>query len=260
MTRRAGVTIVIPTRNQELLLPRTIASALQAVALLCRQGIAGEVLVIDDHSRDGSLTLLRKLEALHFADGLRVLAFADQAGLVAGRNQALLIAHFPYVAYLDAGDELLPENLHLFVRTLQETGAAAAYGNLLIRMPSSRCAHSVMSNESMQAKIFSEDYVGSCAVFDRLQLLDVGGYQFDQDIGAAQELWMHLAANGRRMVFVPAVLGYHYLAPCEAARGEGESRPVKPDHAKRVFGPVRLRAALPLNTRHLRYHPEIGDL
>jgi len=32
------------------------------------------VLVVDDSSRDGSLTLLRQMEALHAPDGLRVLA------------------------------------------------------------------------------------------------------------------------------------------------------------------------------------------
>ena len=38
------------------------------------------MLVLDNHSRDGSLSLLRKLEALHYTDGLRVLAFADHGG------------------------------------------------------------------------------------------------------------------------------------------------------------------------------------
>jgi glycosyltransferase involved in cell wall biosynthesis len=260
MTRRPGVTVAISNWNQEFLLPRSIASALEAVAALRDEGIAGEVLVLDNHSRDGSLSLLRKLETLHYADGLRVLAFADRGGLVAGRNQALLNGHFPYITFLDAGNELLPANLHLFVRTLQQTHAAAAYGNLLIRTVTSRCAHSVTSNESMQAKLITANHVDGFAVFDRLQLLDVGGYVDDERIQEDHELWMHLAANGRRSVFVPVVLGYYYLLPSSMGPANDKSKPMSQDPVNRVFDPFRLRAALPMNTHHLRYHPEIGYL
>ena len=136
----------------------------------------GEVLVIDDCSRDGSLTLLRQLEALHRADGLRVLAFAKNEGLAASRNQAILNARFTYIAFLDADNELIPANLPYFVRTLKETRAAAAYGTLLMRTVSSRTAFGVASNESVQPKLFEANYIDALAVFDRQQLLDVGGY------------------------------------------------------------------------------------
>src|SRR5690348_3532366 len=96
-----GVTIAIPNWNHEVLLPRSILSALRAIALLREQGIAGEVLVIDDFSRDGSPTLLRQLEALYCRFNLRVLAFGANAGLAASRNQALTHARFRYVAFLD---------------------------------------------------------------------------------------------------------------------------------------------------------------
>ncbi|MGH7867193.1 MAG: glycosyltransferase family 2 protein, partial [Candidatus Dormibacteraceae bacterium] len=192
--------------------------------------------------------------------GLRVLAFADHGGRVATRNQGLVNARFPYILFLDAGNEVLPENLHLFVRTLQQTRAAAAYGNLLIRTMSSRCAHGVISNESMQPRLFKDNYVDGCAVFDRHQLLDVGGYAFDEDLQGDHELWMHLAANGRRSVFVPVVMGYYYLLPGSMGQVDDTSKPVNQNRVNRVFDPLRLRAALPMNTHHLRYHPEIGYL
>jgi glycosyltransferase involved in cell wall biosynthesis len=260
MTHPAGVTIAIANGNREWLLPRSIASALQAVAVLRRREMAGEVLVLDDHSRDGSLALLRNLEARHYGDGLRVLAFADHGALGAARNQGLLNARFSYIAFLDTGNELLAENLPLFVRTLQETRAAAAYGNLLVRTASSRCAHSIISNESMQAKLFTENYVDACAVYDRGQLLDVGGYASDEHIAADHEQWMHLAASGRRVVFVPVTLGYCYLLPGSTNSADEELKPVRQEPVNRMFDPLRLRARLPMNTYHLRYHPEIGYL
>jgi glycosyltransferase involved in cell wall biosynthesis len=257
MTRPVGVTIAISNWNHELLLPRALASALRAVALLRTEGMCGEVLVIDDHSRDGSRSLLRKLEALHFADGLRVLALAAHSGFAFSRNQALLNARFPYVLFLNADNELIPENVSCFVRTLQQTRAAAAYGNVLIRSVSSRCAHYVSSSESMQAKLFQANYVDGFALFDRQQLLDDGGYGVDENSAEEQELWMHLAVNGRRCVFVPVALGYHYLLPHTADRGEDHT---EKSRLNRVFDPFHLRATQPMNTRHLRYHPEVGYL
>src|SRR5688572_28364497 len=52
----AGMTIAIPNWNHELVLPRSVASALDGVGQLARHDVRAEVLVIDDASRDGSLT------------------------------------------------------------------------------------------------------------------------------------------------------------------------------------------------------------
>src|SRR5687768_16903497 len=84
-----GVTVAIPNWNHELLLARSVGSALRAVRLLRLRGVPGEVLVVDDASRDGSLVLLRQMEALHYGDGLRVLALGRNGGLAATRNAAL---------------------------------------------------------------------------------------------------------------------------------------------------------------------------
>ena len=258
MTHPGGLTIAILSRNHELFLPRLLVPALEAVALLRAQGSDGEVLVIDDHSRDGSLALLRNLEARHFADGLRVLALATHAGRAASRNQGLLNARFPYIAFLDANNELLADNVSLFLRTLQQTGAAAVYGNLLVRSMTSHCAHNILSNESIQTKLFKRNYVDGFALFDRRQLLDCDGFAAEEHLREDHELWINLAASGRRIVFVPVVLGYYYLLPQSlGATDTFFSRDERPDDAQE-FNQLRLRASLPANTEHLRHHPEIG--
>src|SRR5262249_40222991 len=150
----AGVTIAIPNWNHEIVLPRSIASALRAVDRLRDEGIPAEVLVIDECSRDGSLTLLRQLEALYYKNGFRYLTFGITASLAARRNAALRHARYRYLAFLDADNELIPENLPLFVETLEQTRAAVAYGNLLVRSPTANHAHFVLSNESIQKRIF----------------------------------------------------------------------------------------------------------
>jgi glycosyltransferase involved in cell wall biosynthesis len=254
-----GVTIAIPNWNHEILLPRSILSALRARAILHQRGVPAEVLVIDDYSRDGSLTLLRQLEALYHKDGFRYLAFASNGGLSASRNQALANARHRYVAFVDADNELIPENLPLFVQTLRETKAAVAYGTLLIRTPTAGYAHNVLSNESIQGRLFQGNYVDAFSVVDRLQLLDVGGYEVSYRAVEDYELWQHLATNGRRMVFVPVTLGYYYALPGSMGRNEDAERAFC-QRNRRIFDQVNTRRRLRMNTDQLRYHPELGYL
>ena len=56
-----GVTIFIPNWNHRAYLPRSIRSALQAIERLKEAGYSGELLVIDDASRDGSQKFLLKI-------------------------------------------------------------------------------------------------------------------------------------------------------------------------------------------------------
>jgi glycosyltransferase involved in cell wall biosynthesis len=259
MLAQAGVTIAIPNWNHEILLPRAITSALRAVNLLRIEGVPAEVLVIDDCSRDGSQTLLRQLEALYYQDGLRCLAFGANAGLAASRNQTLNHARYRYLAFLDADNELIPENLPLFVKTLEQTRAAVAYGNLLVRAPTADHAHFVLSNESIQKKLFryQSNYVDAFSVWDRLQLLDVGGYDASLHFLEDHEMWLHLATNGRRIVFVPAVLGYYYILPAAMSR-DIPKQEIVAARLVRIFNQVNVRELLQVNTCHLRYHPDLG--
>jgi teichuronic acid biosynthesis glycosyltransferase TuaG len=261
MMAQQGVTIAIPNWNHELLLPRSVASALRAVALLRSEGVPAEVLVIDDCSRDGSQTLLRQLEALYHKDGLRCLAFGANAGLAASRNQTLNHARYRYLAFLDADNELIPENLLLFVKTLEQTRAAAAYGTLLIRSPTAAYAHFVFSNESIQKKLFryQSNYVDAFSVWDRLQLLDVGGFDASYNPLEDYAMWLHLATNGRRIVFVPAVLGYYYLLP-DSMITDRKKQDIPLARIVRTFNQTKAREFLRVNTCHIRYHPALGSI
>ena len=184
-----------------------------AVRILRSQGIPAEALVIDDCSRDGSLTFLRQLEALHYQDGLRVLARASNSGLAAARNLALEQAHHRYIVFMDADNELLPENMPLFRRALIETGAAMAYGNLIVSQVTAGNACGILNNESFQHRMFQGNYIDAFSMVDRVQLLDVN--KFSPSLAGIEdyEMWLHLACNGRRLVFVPLVFGYYYLMP-----------------------------------------------
>jgi glycosyltransferase involved in cell wall biosynthesis len=256
-----GVTIAIPNWNHELVLPRAVGSALEAAARLRESGAGAEVLVADDESRDGSVTLLRQLEALHHADGLRAVCLDPNAGLARVRNRALAEAAYRHVLFLDADNELLPDNLPLFYRAATATGAAAVYGNLLTRQGGSSDG-SVMSNESFQTRMFVHNYVDAFALFDAVQVSELGGYTADDRVRAREdwELYLHLAASGREVVFVPAVLGYYHDAPGSMIKQSAGHHAAQAAHLRRAFDQFGARGHLPLNTLHKTYHPDIGYL
>ncbi|OAI42033.1 hypothetical protein AYO40_02035 [Planctomycetaceae bacterium SCGC AG-212-D15] len=256
---KEGVTVAIPNWNHELLLSRGIASALAAVRALREEGGDGEVLIIDDASRDGSLPLLRQLETQYYGAGLRVLALARNAGLAHARNLALTHRRYRHIVFLDADNELIPKNTPCFWRAAQETSAAACYGNLLVRTITSQRAFFVYSNEPFQDRIFQNNYVDALAMFDGDQLADGGGYLPNASPIEDHEQWLHLATNGRGVVFVPAVFGYYYLLPESMITDAGKAQAAT-SMVRRMYDQFEARAHLPMKTRHLRYHPAIGYL
>lgn len=255
----AGVTIAIPNWNHEYLLARSVGSAVRAVRALRAHDVPAEVLVVDDYSRDGSLTLLRQIEALHFDDGVRVIALAQNGGLPVARNVALLNARFRYIAFMDADNELVPENLYQFYRAIMQTRAAVVYGNLVWQGRTAGHA-SLMSNESFQSRAFTENYIDAFALVDRLQVLDTCGYLNSVEMQAREdwELYLHLAANGRRIIFVPLVFGIYYDVIGSMIKEADESHDRQQAYIRRVFDQLGIRGRLTLNTRHLRYHPDVG--
>lgn len=259
-----GVSITIPCWNAEFFLGRSIKSALSAVSKLQSAGVDAEVLVIDDGSRDGSLTLLRQLEAIYYPHGLRVLALAHNQGLPRVRNLALRVARYRHMIYLDADNQLAFENTPLFYRAAIETKAAIVYGNLLAKAHETQEVVFMGSNQSFQPKMFHTNYIDACALYDRAQIFDAGTYQTHPEIYGHEdwELFLHLAANGRLLVFVPVTFGTYYINPgsmLEEIRGNAHYNFVE-RYIQRVYDQLEIRQSHAINTQHVRYHPDIGYL
>jgi hypothetical protein len=166
-----------------------------------------------------------------------------------------------YVLFMDADNELVPENLWHFYRSIRDTRAAAVYGNLLSRRLDSGNV-SILSNESFQDRMFQANYVDAFALFDRRQLLDCGGYSDNPGVRGREdwELYLHLAACGRRVVFVPMVMGLYHDLPNSMIKQMSNTEAEQTAYVARVYDQLGLRGRMPLNTQHLRYHPDIGYL
>lgn len=258
--RTDGISFIIPNWNHELVLPRSIRSALLAADHLAEHGVPAEVIVVDDASRDGSPVLLRQLEALYHERGLRVLAFGRNAGPAVARNTGLHRARYRYAVLLDADNEIIPRNVHHFYRSIRATEAAVVYGNLIIKSVNHIC---ISGNESFVVRMFERNHIDTCALYDVQQMLDVAAFSLDHDMHAEDwEMHLHLAASGLRLVHVPMAFGWYYCndlsrnQDIEQDASEGVTRRFQ--RIYRQYPEVRDR--FHLNTLHLRYHPDLGYL
>jgi glycosyltransferase involved in cell wall biosynthesis len=211
--RPSGVTIVIPNWNHRAFLPRSIRSARTALAALRQMGVPGEVLVIDDASRDGSARQLRSLSSFYGWEDVSTIFLEENSGLTAVRNLGLKLARYRYALFLDADNELDAAGVSTLYRAAYGTGAVLSYGNLLdIR---SGEVIGLRSNEAPTYQLTVDNYIDALALVDADEAAAVGGYTRDRELQywADWEFLLHLIAEESLIVFVPTIVGRYHVLP-----------------------------------------------
>lgn len=195
------LTILMPCLDEAA----TVASCVRkARAFLERSGIAGEVLVADNGSSDGSAALAEQA-------GARVVA-AGRRGYGAALNTGISAAHGRYVVIGDADDSYDFSRLDGFVEKLRE-GYPLVMGNRFqggIRPGAMPVLHRYLGNPilSFLGRLFFHARVGDfhsgLRGFDREAVLSLGlrspGMEF------ASELVARAALAGWRIAEVPVTL------------------------------------------------------
>jgi len=96
------VSIVVPLHDGARFLAASLGSCMRELA----GSVAGEVLVVDDHSADDSLAVARA-----FGSPVRALQLAEGRGRSAARNLGLRSSAGTFVKFLDQDDDLEPGSL-----------------------------------------------------------------------------------------------------------------------------------------------------
>ena len=111
------ITVVIPVRNRERLVCRTLDSVAAQTLLPAR------LIVVDNGSDDGTRDAVARWMDAH--SGLPVdMVLADEAkpGASAARNRGLTLVETPYVAFFDSDDLMLPGHLERVERFIDAAG------------------------------------------------------------------------------------------------------------------------------------------
>jgi glycosyltransferase involved in cell wall biosynthesis len=250
-----GLTIFIPNWNHRSFLPRALRSALDALGHLEGEGYSGEILVIDDASRDGSQRLLRTVQALYDEPRVKTLCLQQNYGQARLWNVALRTSRFRYVCRVDADNELEPNNLPLFLRSVLQTDATMVYGNLIDKQNGE--AVGLRSNMPVTMHITTSNYIDAFSIVDAERILRLGGYTRIHPYSPEDwEMILHLVQEEQQIVFVPAVLGYYHIHPLSAS-GELRLSKAGVTALRRVHAQTGTRQWDSIRVGRI-YHPDVG--
>lgn len=113
------VSVIVPNYNCEKFIGETVNSVINQTYK------NWELLIVDDCSTDGSVEVIKKLQA---ADG-RIKLFINEknSGAAASRNKALKEASGKWIAFLDSDDLWLPDKLEKQIAFMEENGYKFSY-------------------------------------------------------------------------------------------------------------------------------------
>ncbi len=217
--KRPDVSVVIAAFNAQETLARAIDSALR------QQGVAVEVVAVDDCSTDRTLEIVGSLDAAP----LRVVALEQNRGPGGARNAGLEAATGRFVAVLDADDTMHPDRLARMIARAEKKSAQIVVDNLAM-VPEAggegtpMFPRAVLENMKelslagfIAANLMFEDSTSfgyMKPVFER-DFIERHGLRYDTGLRIGED-YIFLAsalAEGARCVVVPeALYAYHISA------------------------------------------------
>lgn len=127
-----GVTVVIPTFNRSADVQRALAN------LWVQQGVAVDVIVVDNSSTDGTADMVAQQQQQVWGERLRYLRKAPE-GPASARNLGVRQATTPYVLFHDSDVELSPNWVqHAIAYLDQEPRLGAVGGHIVYAFEPSR--------------------------------------------------------------------------------------------------------------------------
>lgn len=197
---RSRVTVAISLHDYEDVVLETLESVrLQDIGSV-------DLVVVDDASRDGGLSIVRDWMAKHRARfGRSVLVqHSSNEGLAAARNQGFATAATPYVFVLDADNLLYPRCLTSCLAVAEASKADAVYPLLEVFGE----ATGLMGTDEWEPDaLLRKNYIDAMTLVRSRAWADVGGYRRMPAPGWEDyDFWLKFAETGMKVVRVPQIL------------------------------------------------------
>ena len=172
-----------------------------------------EIVAVDDGSEDGSGELLERWGEQE--PRLRLLRPGHE-GLIAALNRGLASCRGDLVARMDADDRSHPQRLEKQVALMERHGDISVASCLVELFPRQQVGegfriyvewlNGLVGHEEIEREIFIESpIVHPSAMVRREELVELGGYQ-ERGWAEDYDLWLRLAAAGKRFAKVPEAL------------------------------------------------------
>jgi glycosyltransferase involved in cell wall biosynthesis len=164
-----------------------------------------EVIVIDDGSTDGSLSVIEK-----FGKEIRWESGPNRGGGGA-RNRGLSLASGDYIQYLDADDLLDPKKLERQIPVLLESGADLVYSdgrqfNVGKREIDWTCKVVPRSEDPVVLALQKQNIQTCASIIKKEVLTRVKGFREDLSCCQERDLYLRLACSGVHFFYFPEIL------------------------------------------------------
>lgn len=201
MSGRLGLTVVILTYNSVA----TIGTCLDSLAQQEHQDF--EVVIVDDDSTDGTLSVVSK-----YSLSLRLKVERNGShNIPRGRNIGLAGSQTDLVAFMDSDDSALPDWTRVIVETFGEHPETAFITGNLVPAYRTKVAHAISLNDDAIRRLFGNGMMlfmaGNCAI-NRNIAPDVRFdeyFRFGEDLELASRIHGHYCWS-----YVPGMRIRHY--------------------------------------------------
>ena len=235
------VSILLPVRNEEKLLPAALESIFNQTLK------SWELIVVDDGSTDGTAEIL---EAAARRDSRMRVLHSRKPGLAEALNAGLRACLAPLVARMDGDDISHPRRLEIQAAFLSDNPSVGLVASSFRHFPRHHLKDGMLAYEKWQNGLLTHDsimrdlyvespFVHPSVMFRKEAVLAVGGYR---DMGWAEDydLWLRLASAGSRFARLPHTLFFWRERPERATRTMCEYsaeafRACKAHHLKKSF-------------------------
>jgi len=194
------VSVVVTSYNYQ----SHIAEAMQSV--MSSEGADVELVVVDDHSEDGSVDMIKDILSASEWFPTKLVARMANAGVGVARNTGIAHTRADRVFILDADNLIYPTALRKLSAALDRSPDAAFSYGIIARIGD----HGLLSHLPWDVERLTEgNYIDAMAMIRRHVWDDIGGYDpyFSLRGWEDYEFWLRLAAEGSSAAFVPEFVG-----------------------------------------------------
>ncbi|WP_144776638.1 glycosyltransferase family 2 protein [Marinobacter maritimus] len=183
------VSVIIPVYNREHLVSQAIES------VLAQTYKPVEIILINDGSTDGSLSVLRRFEAL-FPQQVRVIDQPNQ-GQILARNNGIQAARGEYIAFLDSDDLWLENKLERQI-PLFEPGVGLVYSGTEVIDEEGHTIRVESADVTITGNIYPQLLIknrmtGGTVVVSAEALKHVGAFSTDFKAAENWDLWLRIS-------------------------------------------------------------------
>lgn len=208
------ITAVIPAYNAEKYIGRAIES------ILTQSLQVDEIIVVDDGSTDNTAEAVRS-----FGDKVKLIQQAN-AGECAARNSGIQAATSPWIAFLDADDEWLPDKIALQAECLRQNPSLVWVSSNYIRclcdtnrksphLPPEK-AKAYLKGRTYLPEFFRAFMTDSYGCSDTMLvqkqvLLEAGLFRPNQTRAGDMDMWWRIAFRYPQIGYVCSPLAVYHL-------------------------------------------------